>query len=221
MVAAMEAQRVHEDFQEPDLELVARTERGAEQSLELGQALQVVADHERLIRRLAERIFTLQCSLAGALAQLKEREAELHQLRVHENTESAESPVPPPARTIRAVSVDVLPGTAAGALEAATITVELNHETHFFAGLMRDLAQGGLFVATYRRLAIGTPVEIWLTLSDGRRERIEGVVRWERAQHAADSERPGFGITFSAMSDATLSLLDELCREHAVLYMEL
>ncbi len=223
------ARAPQEEFREPELELVQRAERRSADADELARARRVIAEREQLIRRLAERNFALQCSLAGALAQLREREAELQELRVGTALEadSEEHYSAKPGRSVQRVSLRV--GERGSSEHSGVrrsdaepeLTVEFGADSHFFAGLMPDLAHGGLFVASYRRLPLGTRVEVTFELSDGSRQVVSGEVRWLREQRTSDCERPGMGVAFRELSEATLEALEELCREHPVLYVEL
>jgi uncharacterized protein (TIGR02266 family) len=97
--------------------------------------------------------------------------------------------------------------------------VEFVAETHFVAGLSQDVSGGGVFVATYRRVAVGTKVHLGFELPDGRLVEARGVVRWVREQDDA-AGRPGLGVAFTQMSDATLAALVDYCRAQPPLYFD-
>src|SRR5690606_38943129 len=58
--------------------------------------------------------------------------------------------------------------------------VEFNYETHFFAGLTLDISNGGLFIATYHLLPVGTPLSLSFQLPNETRLSVRGEVRWVR-----------------------------------------
>ena len=61
------------------------------------------------------------------------------------------------------------------------IRIDALSEHAFWANLALEVERGGVFVATYRPLSIGTQVELCLTLPDGGQPvTVCGVVRWTR-----------------------------------------
>ncbi len=82
------------------------------------------------------------------------------------------------------------------------------------------MAQGGLFIATYRVQPLGTELELEFELPDGARVCAQGVVRWFREGAAAMSDRPGMGVEFTALPEAALVAIERFCRVRPPLYME-
>lgn len=97
--------------------------------------------------------------------------------------------------------------------------VEFIADTHFVTGLSQDLAGGGAFVATYRRVAVGTKVHLSFELPDGRLVEARGIVRWVREQDDTVG-RPGLGVAFTQISDTTLAALTDYCRTQPPLYFD-
>jgi uncharacterized protein (TIGR02266 family) len=95
--------------------------------------------------------------------------------------------------------------------------VSLVSESNFFAGLTRNLSNGGLFVATWRRLPVGTPVDVVLTLPDGP-VRTQGRIRWVR--DLTEVAAPGIGIMFDALSERDRQRIEAFCAERAPDYYE-
>jgi uncharacterized protein (TIGR02266 family) len=100
---------------------------------------------------------------------------------------------------------------------AIEVTVSLTSESHFFVGLTGDLSQGGLFVATYRELSIGTEMEVALTLPDGLLAA-RGQVRWVR--RATDTVAPGVGVAFEQLTEADRARIETFCAARAPWYYE-
>ena len=98
--------------------------------------------------------------------------------------------------------------------------VEFVAESHFFAGLTQDISTGGLFVATYELLPVGTKLSIQLEMPDGSELEVQGVVRWLRREATQDSERPGLGIAFTDLSEENLARIRAFCQERPPLYVE-
>jgi uncharacterized protein (TIGR02266 family) len=82
------------------------------------------------------------------------------------------------------------------------ITLDVASEHLFWAGLSMDAAEGGVFVATYQPLALGTVVDIALRLQ-GETQPIEcrGVVRWTRPHLDGSDGAAGVGIKFVELPD--------------------
>ncbi|HEU5077450.1 MAG TPA: TIGR02266 family protein [Polyangiaceae bacterium] len=101
--------------------------------------------------------------------------------------------------------------------------VEFNYETHFFAGLTLDISSGGLFIATYHLLPVGTALSLSFQLPqlpDGLRLSVRGEVRWVRCA-SEGHERPGMGVAFKELTADTLSAIAAFCAERPPLYMDL
>jgi uncharacterized protein (TIGR02266 family) len=97
------------------------------------------------------------------------------------------------------------------------VEVSLASESHFFVGLTRNLSQGGLFVATWRRLPIGTPVDLVLTLPDGI-VKTRGRVRWVR--DSTEVTPPGIGVMFEGLDDGDRQRIEGFCAGRAPYYFD-
>lgn len=70
-------------------------------------------------------------------------------------------------------------------------------ETNFFAGFTGDLSDGGLFVATYDILPVGTELTVSFVLPGGHHVTARAEVRWTREHRDDDPEfHPGMGVSF-------------------------
>lgn len=99
------------------------------------------------------------------------------------------------------------------------IELEFLDDSHFYAGLTLDVSRGGLFVATYHPLPVGTRLELLLDLGVDEPLEVAGEVRWVRHE-AAGGGRPGLGIAFRGLSDTALGLIGAYCDEHAPRYID-
>lgn len=103
---------------------------------------------------------------------------------------------------------------------ACVLRVEFTEQTHFFAGLTQDISEGGLFVATYRVLPVGTAVVFGFELPDGARITAHGEVRWVRPPGSSE-ERPGLGIAFTELSPEAMRQISAFCATRPPLYIEM
>ena len=98
---------------------------------------------------------------------------------------------------------------------ALDVEVTLTSDSQFFAGLSGDVSEGGLFVQTYRRYAVGCRVAVAFSLPTGEIQT-HGVVRWVRP--TADGSQPGLGISFEHLSSAQRASIEAFCRARPPLY---
>lgn len=96
--------------------------------------------------------------------------------------------------------------------------VTLESESHVFTGLVRDVSRGGVFVATYQPLPVGTSVVLDLILPDDRIE-VRGKVRWRR--DLCEEAAPGMGIEFEKLDTKALSTIEAFCDRREPLYFEM
>jgi Tfp pilus assembly protein PilZ len=90
----------------------------------------------------------------------------------------------------------------------AALAVE--SEDGLYAHLSYDIAEGGVFVATYDAPPVGARVDLKLTLPDGSELDVVGVVRWIRdAGLASDGLPAGCGIECKGLPlDAQRAIAD-------------
>ena len=87
--------------------------------------------------------------------------------------------------------------------------VDVASDRERFAGLSFDVSAGGIFVATHEAPPLGTDVAVQVTLPDGTRLDLAGVVRWVRPPARASAGLPaGIGIEWHELPmDALRALL--------------
>lgn len=101
---------------------------------------------------------------------------------------------------------------------ALRIDVSLYSESQFFSGLTEDLSEGGLFVATYAPLPIGTEIDLVFTLPTDHEVRTPGVVRWVRSVDCETA--PGFGVQFGALDARDVAAIHAFLRHRPSLVWE-
>lgn len=103
--------------------------------------------------------------------------------------------------------------------EQFELEFELDHDSHFYAGLSQDISEGGLFVATYHYVPVGTPLRLTLELRDGERLEARGEVRWVREVVFGDL-RPGIGVAFTELSPVARERITRMCEQRPPLYVD-
>lgn len=96
--------------------------------------------------------------------------------------------------------------------------VEFDSDTQFYAGITRDISEGGVFIATYRVQPVGTKLGLCFELPCGTRIETRGTVRWQR--EPSHDVRPGMGVAFDELSAESMAAIGRFCSEHAPLYVE-
>jgi uncharacterized protein (TIGR02266 family) len=92
-------------------------------------------------------------------------------------------------------------------------------ESNFYVGFSGDIADGGVFVATYQTLALDTAVELLVTLPGGFAQTILGTIRFVRDPMDMQSE-PGMGVAFDGLDDAARALILRFIRKRAPLFYD-
>jgi uncharacterized protein (TIGR02266 family) len=98
--------------------------------------------------------------------------------------------------------------------------LEFAEDAQFFTGLSLDVSEGGLFVATYISIPIGTRLVLCFELPDGTSVEARGEVRWVRPE-ATDGERPGVGIAFTELPAEARERIAAICARQTPLYFDL
>jgi uncharacterized protein (TIGR02266 family) len=97
----------------------------------------------------------------------------------------------------------------AGARLSVDLDVSIGSDDHFFTATASDLSSGGLFIETYRALAVGCELSIEFDVPAGRFVG-RGVVAWARESDGRAA--PGYGIRFVELSRYARPLLEGFCR---------
>ncbi|MFO0668777.1 MAG: PilZ domain-containing protein [Polyangiaceae bacterium] len=100
---------------------------------------------------------------------------------------------------------------------ALEVEVSMTSDSHFFVGLTNDISTGGLFVSTYRDLAVGAQLELEFALPEGT-VKVVGTVRWRRD---ASDVSPGVGISFEKLSPSDEKIIRRFCDKRPPLYYDL
>jgi uncharacterized protein (TIGR02266 family) len=136
---------------------------------------------------------------------------------------SAPTALAPPSEPVAAAESGVRPKfrDEHRSSERISLEVELHlaSDSHFFSGLSGDISEGGVFISTYRRLAVGSLVELEFSLPGSQRPvRARGVVRWHRAP--SPQFPPGVGVAFEDLGDDDRAAIHAFCSVRPPLYYD-
>lgn len=118
------------------------------------------------------------------------------------------SDAPPPSLRLVVPGAPALPADWANqrthVRAELSFAVTLMGDNNFYVGLSQNISEGGIFIATYRTLPLGTHVTMTFTLP-GSTEllSVDGVVSWHRPPEAVETGRrsippvkTGMGVRF-------------------------
>jgi uncharacterized protein (TIGR02266 family) len=100
---------------------------------------------------------------------------------------------------------------------ALRLAITMHGDNNFYAGLSEDISEGGIFIATFHFLRIGTPVVLAFSLPNAETPiTANGTVQWVRGPDATAAHDnifgggrelpgivPGMGIQFHGLDAAT------------------
>ncbi|HZS40448.1 MAG TPA: TIGR02266 family protein [Polyangia bacterium] len=105
---------------------------------------------------------------------------------------------------------------------ALEVEVTLESDHNFYAGVVDDVSEGGVFVATHVPPPVGAAIDLLLTLP-GRPQPFacSGVVRWIRDLYPESPDAPnGCGIQWSALSTQALAAIRAFVASRSTLLYE-
>lgn len=95
-----------------------------------------------------------------------------------------------------------------------SVVLGAGSEHQLWSDLTLDIASGGVFVATFHPLAVGTVVHLLLMIEgDPLPIAAEGVVRWTNPHRAHDDGIAGAGIQLTKIDEKSLDTLVRFARE--------
>jgi uncharacterized protein (TIGR02266 family) len=132
-----------------------------------------------------------------------------------EAREVAQSPAPATGPTPPVV--EATPGPR----QDLEVNVGATTESNFFVGFSGEVAEGGVFVATYEVHPRGTPVHMLVTLPGGFNFEVDGIVRFVRdpLDFSADAE-PGMGVQFDRLDPQHRELVLRFIRKRPPMFYD-
>ena len=159
--------------------------------------LQEIEPRDGLVARVTEAVASTLTVLYPAHRELERslRPEAVEPIPLVRRRDSApEEPVAPPPAP---------PARERRARERFEIAADIgfHSETNFYTGYSADISDGGLFLATYDLLPVGTELTISFMLPEGYQVTTRGHVSWLREPREIDSDtRPGMGISFDSLA---------------------
>jgi hypothetical protein len=102
--------------------------------------------------------------------------------------------------------------------------IGVHSETNFYTDFLGDISNhGGIFVATFHVLPLGTQCEVLLTFPGNLTAEIRGAVRWKRenAPGASMTSSPGLGIEITQADAGAWDLIHRFIRKREPIMHEM
>lgn len=181
----------------------------------------------------------LETALAGAASAVDEEPAVVPLVNAKKKHEDDPAPRATKKRAVLELVPDAESGTMpvpSAAIEAAKrqsererrdrsrvaldVDIGLHSETNFFSGFGDDISEGGLFVATYDLLPVGTQLSLSFVVPLGPQVNVRGRVAWIREAVTMNSElHPGMGVEFEDLdADGARAIQAFLHRRAPIFY---
>ena len=117
---------------------------------------------------------------------------------------------------------------------ALSLAITMQGDNNFYAGLSEDLSEGGVFIATYHVLPLGTPVVLQFTLPSSEEPiTVNGTVQWVRGPDAtachqsvfsggrdAPHIKPGLGVRFHDLDRATRTVIRDFMEQRRPVFFD-
>ncbi len=113
------------------------------------------------------------------------------------------------------------PPVSTGPRTAMEANVGATTESNFYVGFSGEISEGGVFVATYNVVPIGSLIEVLVTLPGGFEAKLPGKVRFVRdpMDFSMDSE-PGVGVAFEALPEKERELILRFIRKRPPMFYD-
>ena len=105
--------------------------------------------------------------------------------------------------------------------EQVEVNIGATTESNFFVGFSGEIAEGGVFAATYNIFEKGTPVAALVTLPGGFEKTVLGHVRFVRdPMDMTNESEPGMGIQFEALDHEARELILRFIRKRPPMFYD-
>jgi uncharacterized protein (TIGR02266 family) len=97
----------------------------------------------------------------------------------------------------------------------------MHTEHNFYTGLIENISEGGLFIATYENIQKGTELDIDLSLPNQPSIKAQGIVRWIREYNEFTADvSPGVGVQFVDLRESDQAIINGFLQIRAPLLYE-
>jgi len=104
---------------------------------------------------------------------------------------------------------------------AVETDVGFQSESQFYTGFTQDVSEGGLFIATYNVLEMGTKMAVSFTLPDGHLVSCSGIVRWVREYNETTPDvHPGMGLQFTELAPEDRQAIEGFLAQRPAMFYE-
>jgi len=102
------------------------------------------------------------------------------------------------------------------------IEVDFFDETTFYNGFSENISAGGIFIATYKPVSLGTRISLSLTLPGEQTIEVTGTVRWVRDVRNPDESKasPGIGVQFEGLSAEAQRTIEEFVAQRPPMFYD-
>ncbi|MFT3921459.1 MAG: PilZ domain-containing protein [Myxococcales bacterium] len=115
----------------------------------------------------------------------------------------------------------VPPVIAPGPRQEVEANLGASSETNFYVGFSGEIAEGGVFVATYNTLDVDTLVYVLVNLPGGYEFKLPGRVHFVRDPMDLSAEaEPGMGVKFEALPADNRELILRFIRKRAPMFYD-
>lgn len=105
--------------------------------------------------------------------------------------------------------------------EEFEVNIGATTESNFFVGFSGEIAEGGVFAATYNIFPRGTKVNALVTLPGGFEKNVLGTVKFVRDPMDMNAEsEPGMGVQFESLDAETRELILRFIRKRAPMFYD-
>lgn len=98
------------------------------------------------------------------------------------------------------------------------VQVDLFSDDQFFVGYSEDLSSGGLFIATYAPLSVGTAVDLSIDLDEHESIETSGRVIWLR--QASEDAPPGMAVALDRLDAEQRDTIEQFLRRRPPLFYD-
>ncbi len=103
----------------------------------------------------------------------------------------------------------------------AEVLLDHASDSNLWLGFSQDIAEGGVFLATYASHALGTPIDLVVRIHDGEPLTVSGVVHWVRPHtHGSDEVAPGVGVRFTNLQPAHARALEAFAARRTPIFYD-